>query len=82
MDKKKKGLSPTNYPSPYELIEPHSELNSIHPYSLVFEVEMVLPLEIPFMSLRVATHEEIRNEGKASLLFIELEAFNRDRLSV
>lgn len=46
------------------------------PYSMVFGGEVVLPLEIQLPSLRIAVHERITTEEKASLRLAELEALD------
>lgn len=48
------------------------------PYSLVFGGEAVFPLEIYLPFLRVAVHDRITTEEKASLRLVELEALNED----
>lgn len=49
------------------------------PCLLVFGGEAVLPLEIQLPSLRVAVHERITTEEKASLRLTELEALDESR---
>ena len=50
------------------------------PYSLVFGVEAVLPLEIELPSLRVAMQAELDMEKQAQLRLEELEALDEKRL--
>lgn len=47
---------------------------------MVFGGEIVLPLGIQLQSLRVAIHEGITTEEKASLQLAELETLDKDRL--
>lgn len=47
---------------------------------MVFGGEIVLPLGIQLQSLRVAIHEGITTEEKASLQLAELETLDEDRL--
>lgn len=47
---------------------------------MIFGGEIVLPLGIQLQSLRVAIHEGITTEEKASLQLAELETLDKDRL--
>ena len=49
-------------------------------YSLVYGVEVVLPLERQIPSLRIAIQEGIINEENARLRLEELEALDEKRL--
>lgn len=51
------------------------------PYYLVVGGEVVLPLEICLLSLRVAIYEEMTNEENANVRLAELEALHEDKLS-
>ena len=50
------------------------------PYSLVYGVEAVLPLERQIPSLRIAIQEGLTNEENARLRLEELEALDEKRL--
>ena len=50
------------------------------PYSLVYGVEVVLPLERQIPSLRIAIQEELTGEENAKLKLQELEALDEKRL--
>ena len=50
------------------------------PYSLVYGVEIVLPLERQIPSLRIAIQECLSNEGNVHLRLEELEALDEKRL--
>ncbi|KAL6344173.1 hypothetical protein AAG906_031887 [Vitis piasezkii] len=50
------------------------------PYSLVYGVEAVLPLERQIPSLRIAIHEGLTDEDNAKLRLQELEALDEKRL--
>ena len=50
------------------------------PYSLVYRVEAVLPLERQIPSLRIAIQEGRSNEDNICLLLEELEALDEKRL--
>ncbi len=50
------------------------------PYSLVYGVEAVLPLECQIPSLRIAIQEDLSNEDNVRLLLEELEALDEKRL--
>ena len=50
------------------------------PYSLVYGVEAVLPLECQIPSLRIAIQEGLSNEDNVRLRLEELEAFDEKRL--
>ncbi|XP_020081405.1 uncharacterized protein LOC109705053 [Ananas comosus] len=51
------------------------------PYSLVFGVEAVLPLEVELPSLRIAVQHELTNEENALLRLDELDALDEVRLT-
>ncbi|XP_020084900.1 uncharacterized protein LOC109707778 [Ananas comosus] len=51
------------------------------PYSLVFGVEAVLPLEVELPSLRIAVQHELTNEENALLRLDELDALDETRLT-
>ncbi|WKA02825.1 hypothetical protein VitviT2T_020978 [Vitis vinifera] len=50
------------------------------PYSLVYGVEVVLPLERQIPSLKIAIHEGLTNEDNAKLRLQELETLDEKRL--
>ena len=50
------------------------------PYSLVYGVEVVLPLEHHIPSLRIAIHEGLTDEDNAKLRLQELEALDEKQL--
>ena len=50
------------------------------PYSLVYGVEVVLPLECQIPSLRIAIQEGLSNEDNVRLRLEELEALDEKRL--
>ena len=50
------------------------------PYSLVFRVEAVLPLERQIPSLRISIQEGLTGEENAKLKLQELEALDEKRL--
>jgi len=50
------------------------------PFSLVYECEVILPLEIQIPSLRVALTTEMTNEEKYQLRLQELEALDDKHL--
>ena len=50
------------------------------PYSLVYGVEAVLPLERQIPSLRIAIQEGLSNEDNVRLRLEELEALDEKRL--
>lgn len=50
------------------------------PYSLVYGVEAVLPLECQIPSLRMAIQEGLSNENNVRLRLEELEALDKKRL--
>ena len=50
------------------------------PYSLVYGVEAVLPLECQIPSLRIAIQEDLSNEDNVRLRLEELEALDEKRL--
>ena len=51
-----------------------------NPYSLIYGVEVVLPLERQIPSLRIAIHEGLTNEDNAKLCLQELEALDEKQL--
>ena len=50
------------------------------PYSLVYHVEVVLPLERQIPSLRIVIHEGLTDEDNAKLRLQELEALDEKQL--
>jgi len=52
----------------------------VTPYSLVYAVEVVLPLERQIPSIRIAIQEGLTEEENVKLRLQELEAFDEKRL--
>ncbi|KAL6324399.1 hypothetical protein AAG906_013003 [Vitis piasezkii] len=50
------------------------------PYSLVYGVEVILPLEYQILSLRIAIHEGLTDEDNTKLRLQELEAIDEKQL--
>ena len=50
------------------------------PYSLVFGIEAVLPLEVELPALRVAIHDELTQDEQVRLRFQELDALEERHL--
>ena len=50
------------------------------PYSLVYDVKVVLPLECQILSLRIAIQKGLSNEDNVRLRLEELEALDEKRL--
>ncbi|KAM2170710.1 hypothetical protein ACFX1R_035878 [Malus domestica] len=59
---------------------PHRTPTQATPYSLVYGVEAVLPLEIQIPSLRMAIQEGLTDEENAKLRLQKLEALDERRL--
>jgi hypothetical protein len=55
-------------------------MTQVTPYSLVYGVEVVLPLECQIPSLRIAIQEGLSNEDNVRLRLEELEALDEKRL--
>ena len=51
-----------------------------NPYSLVYGIEVMLPLEHQIPSLRIDIHEGLTNEDNGKLHFQELKALDEKRL--
>ena len=58
----------------------HKTPTQATPYSLIYGVEAVLPLESQIPSLRMAIQEGVTDEEKAKLRLQELEALDERRL--
>ncbi|KAA0055891.1 uncharacterized protein E6C27_scaffold438G00090 [Cucumis melo var. makuwa] len=58
----------------------HRTSTDVTPYSLVYGVEAILPLEREIPSLRMAIQEELTTEDNARLRLQELEALEKKRL--
>ncbi|TYK15311.1 uncharacterized protein E5676_scaffold1706G00190 [Cucumis melo var. makuwa] len=58
----------------------HRTPTGVTPYSLVYSVEVILPLEREISSLRMAVQEELTTEDNVKLRLQELEALDEKRL--
>ena len=58
----------------------HHTLIGVIPYSLVYDVEAVLPLEREISSLKMTIQEELTTENNAKLCLKELQALDEKRL--
>ncbi|KAL0458505.1 UNVERIFIED_CONTAM: hypothetical protein Slati_0477700 [Sesamum latifolium] len=58
----------------------HRTATQVTPYSLVYDVEAVLPLESEILSLRIAIQEGLTVEDNTRLRLEELEALDEKRL--
>ncbi|XP_028053940.1 uncharacterized protein LOC114258235 [Camellia sinensis] len=58
----------------------HRTLTEVLSYSLVYGVEVVLPLEQQIPSLRITIQEALTDDNNAKLCLTELEAFDEKRL--
>ena len=73
----KKVIGQTYYPSYWTTHRTHTQAM---PYSLIYGVEAVLPLESQIPSLRMVIQEGLTDEENAKLRLQELEALDERRL--